>query len=136
VERVSEPASTALTATHVEAGPTVRLRAGPDDEAGVPGEAIKRRRLRRGDWIASCMHARHRLPDAQRREAGAGRERAMEILIVLILLLVLFGGGGFYTGRSGYAGPGAGLGNILYILAVIVLIVIVLRLLGLLGIWV
>ena len=57
----------------------------------------------------------------------------MEILVILIILLLVFGGGGFYTGRSGYAGPGAGLGNILYILAAIVFIVIVLRLLG---IWV
>jgi hypothetical protein len=57
----------------------------------------------------------------------------MEILVILIILLLVFGGGGFYTGRSGYAGPGAGIGNILYILAAIVLIVIVLRLLG---IWV
>jgi hypothetical protein len=54
----------------------------------------------------------------------------MNLLVVLIILLLVFGGGGFYTGRSGYAGPGAGLGNILYILAVIVLIVIVLRLVG------
>jgi hypothetical protein len=52
------------------------------------------------------------------------------ILLLLIILLLVFGGGGFYTGRSGYAGPGAGMGNILYILAVIVLIVIVLRLVG------
>jgi hypothetical protein len=57
----------------------------------------------------------------------------MGILVILIILLLVFGGGGFYTGRSGYAGPGAGIGNILYILAAIVLIVIVLRLLG---IWV
>ena len=55
------------------------------------------------------------------------------LVIVLIILLIVFGFGGFYTGRSGYAGPGAGLGNILYIIAAIVLIVIVLRLLG---IWV
>jgi hypothetical protein len=54
----------------------------------------------------------------------------MDILIILIILLLVFGGGGFYTGRGGYAGPGAGMGNILYILAAIVLIVIVLRLLG------
>ena len=54
----------------------------------------------------------------------------MDILIVLLILLLLFGGGGgYYVGRSGYAGPGAGLGNILYILAAIALIVIVLRLL-------
>ena len=54
----------------------------------------------------------------------------MDILIILIVLLILFGGGGYYVGRPGYAGTGAGLGNILYVLAVIALIVIVLRLLG------
>ena len=40
----------------------------------------------------------------------------MGILLLLIILLLVFGGGGFYTGRSGYAGPGAGMGNILYVL--------------------
>jgi hypothetical protein len=54
----------------------------------------------------------------------------MGILLLLIILLLVFGGGGFYTGRSGYAGPGAGLGNVLYVLAVVVLVVIVLRLVG------
>jgi hypothetical protein len=54
----------------------------------------------------------------------------MEILIILLVLLILFGSGGYYVGRPGYAGAGAGLGNILYVLAVIALIVIVLRLLG------
>lgn len=54
----------------------------------------------------------------------------MDILLILIILLVVFGGGGFYVGRPGYAGVGAGLGTILYILAAIVLIVLVLRLLG------
>ncbi len=53
------------------------------------------------------------------------------LILILIILLVLFAFGGVYTGRSGYAGPGAGLGNILYVLAAIVLIVVVLRLLGL-----
>jgi hypothetical protein len=57
-------------------------------------------------------------------------ECVVGILLLLIILLLVFGGGGFYTGRSGYAGPGAGLGNILYVLAVIVLVVIVLRLVG------
>ena len=56
----------------------------------------------------------------------------MELLILLIILLLLFGGGGFYVGRPGYAGRGAGLGNILYVLAAVIIIVIVLRLLGLL----
>jgi hypothetical protein len=65
--------------------------------------------------------------------SAIGQEDSMGILVILIILLLVFGGGGFYTGRSGYAGPGAGLGTILYILAAIVLIVIVLRLLG---IWV
>jgi hypothetical protein len=51
------------------------------------------------------------------------------LVLILIILLLVFGGGGFYTGRRGYAGPGAGMGNILYIIAAIVLIVIVLRLL-------
>ena len=54
----------------------------------------------------------------------------MEILIILIVLLILLGGGGYYVGRPGYAGAGAGLGNILYVLAAIALVVIVLRLLG------
>ena len=49
----------------------------------------------------------------------------MDILIVLIILLLLFGGGGYYVGRPGYSGAGAGLGNILYVLAAIALIVIV-----------
>jgi hypothetical protein len=54
----------------------------------------------------------------------------MDILIlVLIILLILGGGGGYYVGRPGYAGPAAGLGTILYLLAAIALIVIVLRLL-------
>ncbi len=57
----------------------------------------------------------------------------MDILVILIILLLLFGGGGFFVGRPGYAGAGAGIGNILYVIAAIVLIVIVLRLLG---IWV
>jgi hypothetical protein len=52
------------------------------------------------------------------------------LLLLLIILLLVFGGGGYYIGRPGYAGPGAGLGNILYVLAVIALVVIVLRLLG------
>ena len=54
----------------------------------------------------------------------------MEILILLIILVIVFGGGGLYVGRSGYAGAGAGLGNVLYILAGFALIVLLLRLLG------
>ncbi len=41
----------------------------------------------------------------------------------------MFGFGGFYTGRPGYSGAGAGMGNVLYIIGAIVLIVLVLRLL-------
>ena len=51
------------------------------------------------------------------------------LVLLLIILVVVFGFGGFYTGRSGYAGPGAGMGNILYISGAVVLIVLVLRLL-------
>lgn len=54
----------------------------------------------------------------------------MGLLVLLIILVLLFGGGGWYTGRSGYDGPGAGFGSLLYILCAIVLIVIVLRLFG------
>jgi hypothetical protein len=54
----------------------------------------------------------------------------MGILLLLIILLLLFGGGGYYVGRPGYSGAGAGLGNILYVIAAIALIVIVLRLVG------
>jgi len=69
---------------------------------------------------------------ARPTRVSGGRQQGgiVGILLLLIILLLLFGGGGFYTGRSGYAGPGAGMGNILYVLAVIVLVVIVLRLLG------
>jgi hypothetical protein len=52
------------------------------------------------------------------------------LVLILIILLVVFGFGGFYTGRSGYSGAGAGMGNILYIIGAIILVVIVLRLLG------
>lgn len=55
------------------------------------------------------------------------------LVIILIILLVVFGFGGVYTGRAGYAGPGAGLRNFLYIIGVIVIILIILRLVG---IWV
>jgi len=51
------------------------------------------------------------------------------LLLILIILVLVFAGGGFYTGRSGYSGAGAGMGNILYIVGAIVLVVIVLRLL-------
>ena len=54
----------------------------------------------------------------------------METVILLLILLIVFGGGGFYVGRPGYAGAGAGLRNILYILAGFALIVLLLRLLG------
>jgi hypothetical protein len=52
------------------------------------------------------------------------------LLIVLIILILVFGGGGYWVSRPGYAGPGAGVHNLLYILAVIVLILVVLHLLG------
>ena len=62
-----------------------------------------------------------------------GREGIMDtLLLILIILLVVFGFGGFYVGRPGYSGAGAGAGNILYIIGAIVLIVLVLRLLGVL----
>ena len=54
------------------------------------------------------------------------------LVIILIILLLAFGVGGFYIGRPGYAGPGAGLRDIFYMLAGIVLIVILMRLLGIL----
>ncbi len=41
----------------------------------------------------------------------------------------MFGLGGFRVGRPDYSGAGAGLGNILYVLATLVLIVVALRLL-------
>ena len=37
------------------------------------------------------------------------------LVLILIILVVVFGFGGFYTGRSGYSGAGAGMGNILYL---------------------
>lgn len=54
----------------------------------------------------------------------------MVLLFIIILVLILVSGG-FYTTRPGYAGFGAGAGNILYILAVILGILLVLHLLGL-----
>lgn len=54
----------------------------------------------------------------------------MGLLILLVILLLVFGGGGFYVQQPGYAGPGAGLHSVLYLLCVIVLIVVVLRLVG------
>jgi hypothetical protein len=52
------------------------------------------------------------------------------LLIIIIVLILLLGGGGWYTTRPGYAGPAAGVGNILYILVAILVIFLVLRLLG------
>ena len=69
------------------------------------------------------------MPAVTRYTAGRP-EGIMELLIILIVLLIVFGGGGFYVGRPGYAGAGAGLGNILYVIAALVLIVLVLRLVG------
>ncbi len=51
------------------------------------------------------------------------------LVLILIIVLVASAFGGFYTGRSGYSGPGAGMGTILYAIGAIILIVIVLRLL-------
>ena len=51
------------------------------------------------------------------------------LVLILIILLVASAFGGVYTGRSGYSGAGAGMGNILYGIAALVLVVIVLRLL-------
>ena len=42
-------------------------------------------------------------------------------------MLVASAFGGVFTGRSGYSGAGAGMGNILYAVAAIVLILRVLR---------
>ena len=52
------------------------------------------------------------------------------LLIIIIVLIFVFGGGGWYTTRPGYAGPGAGLHNLFYILVAILVIFLVLRLLG------
>jgi len=52
------------------------------------------------------------------------------IVLVLIAVFLLFGGSGYYVGRPGHSGIGAGLGNSLYVLAVIALAMIVLWLLG------
>jgi len=52
------------------------------------------------------------------------------LVLILLILVIIFGFGGFYTGRSGYRGAGAGMGNILYVIGAIILIVLVLRLLG------
>ena len=46
------------------------------------------------------------------------------LILILIIVLLLFGGGGFYVGRPGYRGAGAGIGNILYVIAAIALIVL------------
>ena len=54
------------------------------------------------------------------------------LVIILIILLVVFGVGGFYFGRPGYAGPGAGRRKLFFMLAGIVLIIIMMRLLRIL----
>jgi hypothetical protein len=76
--------------------------------------------------LPPCRAARHSI-------ALIALEATVGILILLIILILVFGGGGFYVGRPGYGGAGAGMGNILYVLAVIALIVIVLRLLNVLA---
>ena len=60
-----------------------------------------------------------------------GTEAGMDtIVIILVILLLAFVVGGFYIGRPGYAGPGAGRRDIFYMIAGVVLIVILMRLLG------
>ena len=57
-------------------------------------------------------------------------DTGVALVVVLIILIILFGSGGWWIGCPGYAGPAAGAGNLLYILAAIVLVIVVLRLLG------
>jgi hypothetical protein len=54
----------------------------------------------------------------------------MDILTLLIIVLIVLSGGGYYLARPGYSRAGAGIGNVLYLLAVIVLALIVLHVLG------
>jgi hypothetical protein len=54
----------------------------------------------------------------------------VSLLVLLIILLRLFGGGGFYIGRPGYVGPGAGYGSVLWVLVVVVVVFILLNTLG------
>ena len=81
-----------------------------------------------GAVTAKGLELKVALP-GQSLTAEGGRAYRLVVLIILIILLLFGGGGGYYVGRGGYAGPGAGLGTILYVIAVIALIVIVLRLL-------
>ena len=53
------------------------------------------------------------------------------VALILIILLVATAFGGFYTGRPGYSGTGAGMAVILYALAGIFLVALFTRLLGL-----
>ncbi len=53
------------------------------------------------------------------------------LVLILIILLVVFAFGGFYTGRPGYSGAGAGMAAVLYALAGIFLVALFTKLLGL-----
>lgn len=55
---------------------------------------------------------------------------AAALVVVLIILLFVFGGGGWYVRRPGYVGPGAGFGELLWVLAALVLVLVVLRVFG------
>ena len=55
----------------------------------------------------------------------------MDVLILgLVILALVFVGAGFYVGRPGYHGAGAGLGILLHAIAAVFAIMLVLRLLG------
>ncbi len=53
------------------------------------------------------------------------------VALILIILLVATAFGGFYTGRPGYSGTGAGMATVLYALAGIFLVALFTKLLGL-----
>ena len=53
------------------------------------------------------------------------------VVLILIILLVATAFGGFYTGRPGYSGTGAGMAVILYALAGLFLVALFTKLLGL-----
>ena len=53
------------------------------------------------------------------------------VVLILIILLVTTAFGGFYTGRPGYSGTGAGMATVLYALAGIFLVALFTKLLGL-----
>ncbi len=51
------------------------------------------------------------------------------LVLILTILVLVFGFGGLYVGRPDYRGAGAGLGNILYVIATLILLVVILQLL-------